>query len=224
MREVVIALLGLAILAQVASIVIDLRALSLVHNVIHGGPVTFSQLHDTDQRIRMANGGGAVVVLIGGCAFIPWFYRAYRNLARIGYSDLRFRTGWAIGGWLVPIANLIRPKEIANDIWRATSSDGGHPGPTGWKARPVSRLVHWWWTLFVLGNFAGNIASRLYLSSRTPQAAQSALEADVIASVVTIVAGVLAILFVRAITEREDRMMVELYLGTDWRGEALAAA
>ena len=39
---------------------------------------------------------------------------------------LRYGTGWAIGAWFIPIFNLFRPKQIANDIDRASAPDAGH--------------------------------------------------------------------------------------------------
>src|SRR5207237_1172668 len=38
-----------------------------------------------------------------GVMFVVWTYRAYRNLGALGASQKRYRNGWAIGGWFVPI-------------------------------------------------------------------------------------------------------------------------
>ena len=48
--------------------------------------------------------------------FLVWFHRAYTNLHSLGMEPLRLRAGWAVGGWFVPILNLVRPKQIMSDI------------------------------------------------------------------------------------------------------------
>jgi Domain of unknown function (DUF4328) len=66
-----------------------------------------------------------------GSAFIAWFSRAYQNIERLGARDLRVKHGGAIWSWFVPILGLIRPKQIMNDIWRASDPalpEGEHRG------------------------------------------------------------------------------------------------
>lgn len=89
-----------------------------------------------------------LALLIAAGAFIAWFYRAYKNLRRLGLQGLRFGTGWAIGAWFIPILGMVRPKNIANDIWRG--SEPGVEVTSGWHRGEVPRLVHWWWGLFIV--------------------------------------------------------------------------
>jgi hypothetical protein len=63
-----------------------------------------------------------LIYLATGVMFIIWFRRAYRNLEALGKEGLRFEAGWTVGEWLLPILNLVRPKQIMNDLWRATDA------------------------------------------------------------------------------------------------------
>ena len=60
---------------------------------------------------------------------------------------MRYGNGWAIGAWFIPIFAMIRPKQIANDIWRG--SERGVEVSTQWRLVEVPGLVHWWWGLFL---------------------------------------------------------------------------
>jgi hypothetical protein len=61
------------------------------------------------------------------------FRRAYRNLPALGAESPRFSSGWAVGAWFVPFLNLVRPKQIMDDIWRASDPAlPAHPG-AAWK-------------------------------------------------------------------------------------------
>jgi hypothetical protein len=101
---------------------------------------------------RLAAGGAALlaVFIVATFLWIVWFHRAYRNVESLDRIGLRFGTGWAIGAWFVPILNLFRPKQIANDIWRATDPDP--PEGLAWTSRPVAPIVHWWWATWLVAS------------------------------------------------------------------------
>ena len=55
-------------------------------------------------------------------------------------QGLRYGNGWAIGAWFVPILSLVRPKQMANEIWRGSERGvdlaGGEAG-RGAEPRPL---------------------------------------------------------------------------------------
>ena len=85
--------------------------------------VTQDDLDTTDLREGLIAGLTLIATVVTIVLFIRWFRRAYRNLPALGAEPLRFKSWWTIGGWFIPIANLFRPKEMANDIWRASDPD-----------------------------------------------------------------------------------------------------
>jgi LSD1 subclass zinc finger protein len=50
--------------------------------------------------------------------FVIWFYRAHANLKSLDARHLRYTSGWAVGYWFIPIMNLFRPVQVAQEIWR----------------------------------------------------------------------------------------------------------
>jgi hypothetical protein len=89
-------------------------------------------------------------------------------------GERRYGVGWAIGAWFGPILNLRRPKQIANDIWRATNA----PADPG-----ISPLLTLWWAAFLISNWASQIAFRTALSGDTPEELQTASLASASSSV-----------------------------------------
>jgi hypothetical protein len=57
--------------------------------------------------------GASLATAVG---FLVWFHRAYTNLPALGIEPLPYATGWTIGAWLVPLLNLVRPKQIMDTI------------------------------------------------------------------------------------------------------------
>jgi len=84
--------------------------------------ITQDDLDRTDLREGLVALLTFIAYLSAIVFFISWFRRAYRNLPVLGATGLRYRSGWTIGSWFIPIVGLILPKQIANDIWRARAT------------------------------------------------------------------------------------------------------
>jgi hypothetical protein len=45
----------------------------------------------------------------------------------------------------VPFLNLVQPKQLMDDIWRASDPVVAGQPNLAWKQRTVSKLIHTWW-------------------------------------------------------------------------------
>ncbi len=159
--------------------------------------VGLAQIEASDQRTVVMTGVFAVAFLIAVGFLIAWTSRVYRNLGPLGVQELRFTEGWAVGAWFVPFLNLVRPKQILDDVWRATGPDRGDDD---WHQRKVTPLLHVWWGLWILGGLLSlSSADNADLSS-----AKSSSIAACVADGVLIVACALAIVVVTRLTESQE--------------------
>lgn len=202
--RVLVGFLGAAIVVDLVAIGTEIGELAVLSDLDRGVDVSRETVDASDLRAGLAALAQLVLFIATVVAFLAWFFRAYRNLARIGAAGLRYRPGWSIGAWFVPILNLFRPKQIANDVWRA--SDPELPGNQGlaWRNRPVSALLHWWWALWLISSVAGNASNRAYLAAGTIDEQQSATQAAIAADALYVITAILAILVVRAVTGRQE--------------------
>ncbi len=78
---------------------------------------------------------------------IGWTRRAYRNLTPLNVVDLRFPRRWAVLGWIIPGVNLVVPKQILDDTWRASDPSvvPYAPGVGGWRRTPAPTTHLLWW-------------------------------------------------------------------------------
>jgi hypothetical protein len=115
-----------------------------------------------------------VVFAITAGFFLAWIYQARANVRALGVRRPRFTRGWAIGAFLTPGLNLVRPYAIVGEIWRA--SDPTILDPFGWRAARVPRLLRLWWgsclawgalavTAALAGATAGSALGRLRLAT-----------------------------------------------------------
>src|SRR3712207_1026141 len=109
----------------VVVMVIDLAAvwsglleLDLLDRLAAGEQVPPDQIDFNDTRQALIGFAQLAFYIVAAIFFIAWFHRGYRNVDAIGPQWRRHGTGWAIGGWFVPILSLWRPKQIVNDMWR----------------------------------------------------------------------------------------------------------
>jgi hypothetical protein len=182
---------------------IALVVVALVDLIAVGSDIAEYRLLGTDYTIEEADANDLRQIVVGvvqfslfvltAVLFIIWFKRAYDHVEHLG-GNRRYGTGWAIGAWFVPILNLWRPKQIANDIWRAGDERGDSS---------ISPWLTLWWAAFLISNWASQIAGRLSLTGDTVDELQTAAAIYAFADGVDVIAAVLAIWVVWAITRRQ---------------------
>ena len=202
--NVAVALLVVSVIVSLLSILAERDIQSLIDAALAGQAVGITEVQAADDRVGVY-AIGALVVLVGtAIAFLRWFHRAYVNIGRLGASDLRASTGWSVGSWFVPIMNLVRPKQLMDDIWRASDPARPAADSESWKSAPVSGLIHLWWAAFLFGGLVSNIAARKIMAAETLAERRGAGQADMLSEYLLIPGAILAILVVRAVTSRQE--------------------
>lgn len=204
--------LGTVILAALAGLVADALYIGVLGDYIRHEPPSVSHTESVVDAVRAIHTISLLTYLVTTIAFLFWFYRAYRNLIRTGIHDVRYGTGWAVGGWFIPFFNLVRPKQVANDIWKGSVS-AGTVGIARWREVQLSGLVNWWWGVWILGWLMVSLGNQGVTRSRTDLFSYSThalrdqrtgLWLTEIGLVPLIAAAVLAILLVRRISRMQD--------------------
>ena len=192
------------IILEAFSILSGYAAYSLYgHDVI-----TQDELDTTDIREGIISVLHLLAFVVAIVFFIRWFGRAYRNLPALGILTLRFRPGWTIWAWFVPLLGLWRPKQIANDIWRGSDPDA--PPYQEWHGHPVPALFQWWWGVFIVSNILSNIALRAYWRAEDVPAYREAARVYLVADSAGLIGAILALLVVRSTTARQEARAARL--------------
>lgn len=89
-------------------------------------------------------------MLVTAVPFIVWFYAAARfREKQYGYA-LPVAPWWAIGGWFIPLANLIYPYYLAEAISRSNP-----------EVKGTTPLIGAWWMTFILPILAMRVQSKM---------------------------------------------------------------
>ncbi|MFF7161887.1 DUF4328 domain-containing protein [Streptomyces sp. NPDC008086] len=190
-------LLGLVIATDLFAVWADVLSYDVLGTLVDGEySAAVQRRADRADSLYAAAGVAQTAALLStAVVFLVWFHRVRVNAEvfdPFGHSKKR---GWAVGGWFVPVVNLWFPRRIAMDIWDASSPwDRGRP----------HGLLNGWWAAWVISLLAGRIASTSYRNAETVPEIRRAMGQVLFADAVDIVAAVLAILFVLALTRMQD--------------------
>jgi hypothetical protein len=97
------------------------------------------------------------VAMATGVFFLIWIYRAHKNLKALGATDLKYSPGWAIGGFFIPVLNIVRPYQVVAEIWRASAPNARRSGSV-WSSESTPVFIGLWWGLWLLSGFLDSIA------------------------------------------------------------------
>jgi hypothetical protein len=159
-------LLAGAALSAVA-LVSDLMEVGLISRAATAA-VTEAEAAANDSRQQLIGVLQVGVYLGTIVAFLMWFHRSHRNLSALGNDDLKYTPGWAIGGFFVPVLNLVRPVQVMREIWYGSAPSGYHRDTAlddhaARNALPTPFLVGLWWALFLITGFLGQVVFRMTL-------------------------------------------------------------
>lgn len=201
-RAVVVVLcIGIAI--DVLSIVSAAFEINLYNRLIDGDEVTDSEIDADDARVILVSVLQFLIYTVTAVVFLVWFYRAYVNVRRLGVTEPRYGAGWSIGAWFVPILNLWRPKQIANDVWRGSEPDLPAPAPGDWAKRPVPALLGWWWAAWLLNPILYAVAN-VYYSETDLELNRTGAVIYMVSDLFSVIAAALLIVIVRRVTARQE--------------------
>ena len=152
---------ALTALFAIAALMAVVRAVALGSRLVvlddPGAPDFFSSARDADDFVRVTDVLLALIVVAIVPCFIVWCFRAAKNHEAIGRQPERLSAGWAVGGWFIPLANLVIPVLLIQDLWRGSDARIARGDPR-WRIADRSWLIGWWWGLFIVAlfTFAGS--------------------------------------------------------------------
>lgn len=135
--------------------------------------------------------------------FLIWLNRANKNLEPLKASYTEFSSGWAVGWWFIPFANLVKPFQVVREVWR--ESDPEFDGDSGFLSSQVGAPTYmgFWWGFWIVSNIFENITSRVYDPDKLETVEISGY-LFIISGIFSSIAAFLAIMVVRDITARQE--------------------
>lgn len=193
-------LLALGIMVAGLTLLSNYMQYELAKRAIAGRNAPQQEIESNDARQGILGIATLLLYLATAVVFVIWFHRLYANLEPLGALKLNHATGWAAGCWFVPFLNLVRPVQIAQEIWRKSDPEAG---PHIARETGSSALIGAWWALWLISSIIGNVSAQLTWSVKTPNDLQSASSLSMVSDGATILAGILALAVVTQLDGRQ---------------------
>ncbi|GAA2642085.1 MULTISPECIES: DUF4328 domain-containing protein [Streptomyces] len=137
--------------------------------------------------------------------FLVWFHRVRVNGEIFAATAFSLGRGWAVGWWFIPVAHLFMPFVTARQIWRASTQLKPDGSPVRVSAAPLTA----WWAVWIVASIAGRISGMVYMRAETPGERGAAAALGIGSDLLMVAAAVLAVLFVRRLTDLQNTMAAQ---------------
>ncbi|MEV6107828.1 DUF4328 domain-containing protein [Streptomyces sp. NPDC051940] len=186
-------LLGLCAVVQSAELMFFLSSYGDMDDLQYSGGWS-SRVDVADSFLAV----GVLSFLATIVVWIVWFHRVRCNAETFAPGRLRMGTGMAVGGWFIPVAWWWIPKQIANDVQRASA-----PVPPG----PGSGALNgWWWSwVFTLCFWVADWGA--WETTDTASEAKDILLVNMLGDIVTVSAAVFGLVWVQRLSSLQEQRM-----------------
>jgi len=199
---VVVGLLALDIVLAMAGVVMRISEIGLLQRIGRGELVSPAEAARSDDRVAAVAIAGLVALLVTGIVWVVWQHRSQSNLHAVGLRELTYSPGWAAGWWFVPFVNFVKPFQTVRELWKA--SDGGEQW---WRMR-TTPIIGGWWAAWIAAAILDRAAAYSFnVGEPTVDGLIAGSRLFVAGEAALFVAGALAISIVRAVNERQSRLV-----------------
>lgn len=136
---------------------------------------------------------------------IIWWNQAYKAARRFPAQFVSWSSGWAVGGWFIPLANFVIPRLVMNEIERLSAEPQPYETPgdgRAWRSRPLMGLGMTFWFAMIGALIMAQIAGAVYPPGFDTDALRLFYFLSISAAVSWVVAGITGALFVRRLGAR----------------------
>lgn len=119
-----------------------------------------SDWRDVEDALAAASGFFVLLSIVVFVLMIVWMNQAHKVTQQLWSGNRAWSSGWTVGGWFIPLGNLVIPKLVVTEIERiaVAARSGGQVG-SGWRTAPTAVVGWLWWVAWVIGiicNAVGN--------------------------------------------------------------------
>jgi len=144
------------------------------------------------------------VALLTAVTFLAWIYRAHKNLKALGATGLKYSPGWAIGGFFVPILNIVRPYQVVMETWKASAAAARRSDGNAWTYQEAPMFIALWWGAWLISGFLRSFSAIMVFGTGETNQHLVASRFLLVYDVISITSAALAITVVLKINSKQE--------------------
>ena len=201
--QIVVALFLAGITLDLIVIFSDFIKVVMLSNMSGDSTLTENQVFGIEVQEAITGILKLVVYILSAIFFLMWLHRAYKNLRALGAPRTEHTPGFAVGSFFIPIISLFIPYRVVKEAWIKSEPQAGEPGTVYGNSSGGTSLIGWWWGVWLVANFLGQVSLRASEPGVSYDAQFFNLKLELAANAFSLAAAVLAILVVKGIDARQ---------------------
>ena len=198
----------LSIIIGVVAVVTGFTQYGLLTDVNNGINVSDSVIESNESLNTIVSIIQTVIAVLTVIAFLLWFYKAHKNTVNISEQPLKYSPVWSVGGFFIPLINLVLPYKIAKEIWYASVNDSYDYNQLNNK--PMVGFIMTWWLLFILSSGTSRLSSQLILKAEELQSFIEATISYIVSDSLIILGSIAAIYFIKTVSNVQKTTLSRL--------------
>jgi len=198
----------LSCLIALVAIVTGYNQYIMLADMQYGISISEATIDSNDTVIYIVGIIQTTIALLTVIAFLLWFYKSFKNVMSLSNQSLRFSAIWSVGGFFVPLLNLVIPYKVAKEIWYASNDVAYDPNLL--NKRPMVVFIMLWWLLFIISSGASRISSHLLLIAEDVQGYIDATVSYMISDALITLGAIAAIYMVKSISKTQAFMLSKI--------------
>lgn len=103
-----------------------------------------------------------IAVIVNIVSVCTWVYRANQNIHLAELGNIKYSSGWAVGWFFIPFANLVKPASVMGEILNSTNKLSGKTESPNLHSQGLPTPVVVWWAFYVISYFIANLSTNLF--------------------------------------------------------------
>jgi hypothetical protein len=152
-----IVILALGIVVSLVSLVTLSVERQILQRAQAGETISMEEATASDDQRQIIGITEIGLMVLSIVTFLIWVNQANKSLQHLGVEGMNFTSGWAVGWFFIPIANLFRPYQVVQELWKGSDPETPPDDSTAWLQTPASALVGVWWGGELLSRMIGRV-------------------------------------------------------------------
>ena len=186
-------LLVLMVIVNIWSVVSLLDQYNIYNEASQNNIISIEAVEESNSQMQMLTVAQMILYVLVFITFCLWFYGVHEDLESLGAKNLKYSHAQTFWGFIIPIVNIIRPYQIASEVWIKSSK----------QSAKKSLTVLFWWLCVLLTVVLGYVSGVLVAFSDDVEMFKNSILSLIAADVVSIFAVLFAFSMVHSIEKRQ---------------------
>ena len=188
----------LAVIVNIWSVISLIDQYSIYNEASQNNVISIETVEQSNSQMQLLTITQMILYFLIFISFCLWFYGVHEDLESLGAENLKYSHAQTFWGFVIPVVNIIRPYQVANEIWIKSSKE----------SEKKSFTVLLWWLCILLTVVLGYASGALVAFSDDVEMFKNSILSLMAADTLSVFAILFAFLMIQNIEKRQKESYV----------------